>query len=100
MLFGGAATFNAWGEVRSSFIYGNYVAVVLLHYVLVEILLAAFLHAGLLTDDLPPRVPFQERLKRCRTCALITDEVSIRATGDDVNGYARIGGAVGGRSLG
>jgi hypothetical protein len=74
MLFGGAATFNAWNEARSSFIYGNYVGVILLCQALVENLLAAFLHASLLGGDLPPMVSLRETLKRCRSGGLVTDE--------------------------
>jgi len=48
MLFGGHVTYNAWIEARSSFVHGNYVATVLLCQSLIENLLAAFLHGGLL----------------------------------------------------
>src|SRR4051812_37357556 len=53
MLFGGQMTYNAWVEARSSFVHGNYVATVLLCQSLIENLLAAFLHGGLMSE-LPP----------------------------------------------
>lgn len=55
MLFGGYAALSAWSEARSSFVNGNYVATILLCQSLIENLLAAFLHTGLMLDDLPPR---------------------------------------------
>ena len=74
MLFGGLATANAWMETRSSFIHGNFLATVVLCQSLVENLLAAFLHAGLLIDDLPPRIAFRDTLKRCQDRNLICDQ--------------------------
>lgn len=71
MLFGGAATFGAWAEARSSFVHGNYVATVLLCQSLVENLLAAYLHSAL-TIDASQRVSFRETLKRCLARNLIT----------------------------
>lgn len=76
MLFGGHVTYNAWIEARSSFVHGNYAATVLLCQSLIENLLAAFLHGGLL-DELPPRIQFGETLKRCKAAGILTD--------DDVN---------------
>lgn len=76
MLFGGAATFNAWTEARSSFVHGNFVATTLLCQSLVENLLAAFLHAGLMMDDLPPRIPFRDTLERCQDRNLISGQDS------------------------
>jgi hypothetical protein len=73
MLFGGHVTYNAWVEARSSFVHGNYVATVLLCQSLVENLLAAFLHGGLL-DELPSRIQFDETLRRCREKNLLTNE--------------------------
>jgi len=73
MLFGGRVTYNAWIEARSSFVHGNYVATVLLCQSLIENLLAAFLHGGLL-NELQPRVQFDETLKRCREAGILTDE--------------------------
>jgi hypothetical protein len=78
MFFGGAATFNAWTEARSSFVHGNFAATILLCQSLVENLLAAFLHAGLMMDDLPPRIAFRDTLKRCQDRNLI----SVQDSGD------------------
>lgn len=72
MLFGGHVTHNAWIEARSSFVHGNYVATVLLCQSLIENLLAAFLHGGLL-NELPPRLQFDETLKRCKAAGILTD---------------------------
>jgi len=76
MLFGGAATFNAWTEARSSFVRGNFAATILLCQSLVENLLAAFLHAGLMMEDLPPRIAFRDTLKRCQDRNLISGQDS------------------------
>src|SRR6266540_6477910 len=76
MLFGGHVTYNAYVEARSSFVRGNFVATVLLCQSLVENLLAGFLHGGLL-DELPPRIQFDETLRRCRAKELLTDEDAI-----------------------
>jgi hypothetical protein len=73
MLFGGHLTYNAYVEARSSFVHGNYVATVLLCQSLVENLLAGFLHGGLM-DELPPRIQFDETLRRCRVKELLTDD--------------------------
>jgi hypothetical protein len=73
MLFGGHVASNAWIEARSSFVHGNHVATVLLCQSLIENLLAAFLHGGLL-NDLPPRIQFDETLKRCKEAGILTDE--------------------------
>ncbi len=75
MLFGGTAAFNAWTEARSSFVHGNFAATILLCQSLVENLLAAFLHAGLMMD-LPPRIAFSDTLKRCRDRNLISGQDS------------------------
>ena len=76
MLFGGAVSFNAWTEARSSFVHGNFAATILLCQSLVENLLAAFLHTGLMMEDLPPRIAFRDTLKRCRDRNLISDQDS------------------------
>jgi hypothetical protein len=73
-LSGGSATLSAWTEARSSFVYGNYVGTILLCQSLVENLLASFLHASLLVDDLPPRIAFKETLNRCQSHNLVSDE--------------------------
>lgn len=74
MIFGGHAAHNAWIEARSSFVHGNFCATVLLCQGLVEHLLAAYLHAGLLIDDIPDRIPFRETLRRCRERDVISDQ--------------------------
>ena len=74
MLFGGAATFSAWTEARASFVHGNFAATILLCQSLVENLLAAFLHAGLMMNDLPPRIAFRDTLKRCQDRNLISGQ--------------------------
>jgi hypothetical protein len=73
MLFGGQTTYHAWAEARSSFIHGNYVATIVLCQSLAENLLAAFLHGGPV-DDLPPRIHFDETLRRCRASGLLIDQ--------------------------
>ena len=76
MIFGGAATFNAWTEARSSFVHANFAATILLCQSLVENLLAAFLHVGLMLEDLPPRIAFRDTLKRCQDRNLISNQDS------------------------
>jgi hypothetical protein len=73
MLFGGQITHNAWVEARSSFVHGNYVATVLLCQTLIENLLAAFLHGGLM-NELPSLIKFDETLRRCRVAEILTDQ--------------------------
>jgi hypothetical protein len=73
MLFGGPITHNAWVEARSSFVHGNYVATVLLCQTLIENLLAAFLHGGLM-NELPSLIKFDETLRRCRAAEILTDQ--------------------------
>jgi hypothetical protein len=73
MLFGGPTTHNAWVEARSSFVHGNYVATVLLCQSLIENLLAAFLHGGLL-NELPNKIKFDETLRRCRAEGVLDDD--------------------------
>lgn len=74
MIFGGHAAYHAWIEARSSFVHGNFVATILLCQGLVEHLLAAYLRAGLLSDDLPERIQFADTLRRCREREVISDE--------------------------
>lgn len=71
-MFPGPAAALAWVEARSSFVNGNFVATVLLCQSMVEHLLASFLHAGLLVDDLPARVSFRETLKRSQERGLVS----------------------------
>jgi hypothetical protein len=73
MLFGGSTTHNAWVEARSSFVHGNYVATVLLCQSLIENLLAAFLHGGLM-KELLKRIEFAETLRRCRAVGILDDQ--------------------------
>lgn len=74
VIFGGHAAYHAWVEARSSFVNGNFVATILLCQGLVEHLLAAYLHAGLLVDDIPDRIQFADTLRRCREREVISDE--------------------------
>lgn len=74
MIFGGHAAYYAWVEARSSFVHGNFAATVLLCQGLVEHLLAAYLHAGLMIDDIPERIPFRETLRRCSDQDVISDQ--------------------------
>ncbi len=74
MIFGGHAAYHAWVEARSSFVHGNYVATILLRQGLVEHLLAAYLHAGLLVDAIPDRIQFADTLRRCRDREVISDD--------------------------
>ena len=74
MIFGGHAPYHAWIEARSSFVHGNFVATVLLCQGLVEHLLAAYLHGGLMVDDLPERIAFRVTLSRCRERGVISEQ--------------------------
>ena len=73
MMPGGETTYNAWGEARTSFIHGNYIATVMLCQGLAEHLLAAYLELGLGGESLPDRVRFDDTLERCVSRKLITD---------------------------
>lgn len=61
MIFGGSPAWHAWVEARSSFVHGNFVATVLLCQGLMKQLLAAYLHARLLIEDLPEKIKFSPR---------------------------------------
>jgi hypothetical protein len=74
MIFGGPAAYLAWVEARDCFVHGNFVATILLCQGLVEQLLAAYLHAGLLVGDIPERFQFRETLRRCREHDVISDD--------------------------
>lgn len=63
MLPGGETTWHAWNEARTSYIHGNYVAVVMLCQGLAEHVLAG--HFSLRPGTLPPRISFRETLDRC-----------------------------------
>lgn len=80
MIFGGSAAWHTWVEARSSFVHGNFVATVLLCQGLIEQLLAAYLYAGLLIEDLPAKIKFSQTLARCRERDIITldDEQDLR----------------------
>ena len=72
MLFGGAATFNAWTEARSSFVHGNFAATIVLSQSLVENLSCCVSPCRPMMDDLPPRIAFRDTLKRCQDRNLIS----------------------------
>jgi hypothetical protein len=74
MIFGGHSAYHAWVEVRSSFLHGNFVATILLCQGLAEHLLAAYLQAGLLVDDIPERIQFADTLRGCRERDAISDQ--------------------------
>lgn len=74
MISGGPAAYLSWVEARDCFVHGNFVATVLLCQSLVEQLLAAFLHAGLLIDDIPERIQFRETVRLCREHNVISDD--------------------------
>ncbi len=65
MLPGGETAFAAWIEARSSFVHGNFVATVLLCQGLAEHVLAAHLALDIFGDQVPPRITFDQTLKRC-----------------------------------
>jgi hypothetical protein len=73
MIYGGHAAALAYGEARSSFVTGNFLATVMLCQSLVEHLLAAFLHAALL-HSVPPKIHFRDTVKRCKELGLLTDQ--------------------------
>jgi len=59
---------------RASFVHGNFVATILLCQGLAEHLLAAYLHAGVLVDNIPERIQFADTLRRCRERDVISDQ--------------------------
>lgn len=77
MIPGGHAAYHAWIEARSSFVHGNFIATILLCQGLAEQLLAAHLHADLLIDDIPDRIPFRETLRRCREQDVISSQDAV-----------------------
>src|SRR5947209_1013362 len=77
MLFGGEITYAAWREARWSFIHGNFTATVLLCQGLAEHLLASFLYAALLIDDLPDRITFADTVRRCQERNVISKQDAI-----------------------
>jgi hypothetical protein len=74
MIYGGPAAYLAWVEARDCFVHGNFVATVLLCQSLVEQLLAAYLHVGLLVDKIPEHIKFRKTLSLCRERNVISDE--------------------------
>lgn len=74
MIFGGHSANLAWVEARSSFVHGNFIATILLCQGLAEHLLAAYLHAGLLVENIPERIQFADTLHRCRERDVISDQ--------------------------
>ena len=58
----------------NSFVHGNFVATILLCQGLAEHLLAAYLHAGLLVENIPERIQFADTLRRCRERDVISDQ--------------------------
>lgn len=72
MLFGGHPSSLAYGEARSSFVNGNYVATIMLCQSLMEHLLAAYLH-GTLMLELKAKQKFGETLKECQSRGLLCD---------------------------
>lgn len=74
MIFGGPAAHLAWVEARDCYVHGNFVATVLLCQGMVEQLLAAYLHAGLLMDEIPERIQFHKTLRLCRERGVISDD--------------------------
>lgn len=73
-IFGGYAAYHGWVEARATFVHGNFVATILLCQGLAEHLLAAYLHAGLLVDNIPERIQFADTLRRCRERDVISDQ--------------------------
>jgi hypothetical protein len=80
LLAGGETSWTHWTEARSSFVHGNYAATVFLAQGLAEHLLADHLRIGLMGEELPERISFQETLSRCRTRDIISeaDETDLR----------------------
>jgi len=66
MLPGGETALALWTEARSSFVHGNFVATVLLCQGLAEHVLAAQLALDIFSnEEVPPRIKFDQTLKRC-----------------------------------
>lgn len=73
MIFGGHAASLAYGEARSSFVNGNFIATIFLCQCLVEHVLASFLHAGRL-KELPRKVHFSETLRHCKERGFLSNQ--------------------------
>jgi hypothetical protein len=72
MIFGGHAAATAYTEARSAFVNGNFIATIFLCQSLIEHVLAAFLHGGLL-EEIPRKITFRQALQRCKDRGLLTD---------------------------
>jgi hypothetical protein len=73
MIFGGHPAALAYGEARSSFVNGNFLATIVLCQSLAEHLLAGFLHAALV-QDVPRKVQFRDTLKICKERGMLTEQ--------------------------
>lgn len=62
----------AWGEARSSFVNGNYLATVLVCQAMAEQMLASYLTMQLIPEPLPRRVAFRDTLSRCEAQGIIS----------------------------
>lgn len=72
MMPGGSFTQTAWAELRARFIQGHFIATVVLSQGLAEHILAAELTLGLDAEELPPKIAFQETLRRCVSKGLMS----------------------------
>lgn len=72
IVFGGTAAYASLNEARSSFVHGNFVASILLCQALAENILAGYLHVRM--EELPPKVSFNETLKRCQAQGILSQE--------------------------
>ncbi|MFI0847160.1 hypothetical protein [Mesorhizobium sp. IMUNJ 23232] len=72
LLFGGTVAHTALTEARSSFVYGNFAATILLCQSLAENNLAGLLHVA--GEDLPAKVGFHETLRRCLAMGFLSSE--------------------------
>ena len=80
IISGGEVTYTHWAEARSSFVNGNFAATVFLCQGLAEHLLASFIHISSMGDSFPPKISFQETIKRALKQELISveDEANLR----------------------
>lgn len=70
----GETSHVSWLEARSSFVHGNFIAVVMLCQGLAEHVLASHLSMGLDATPLPIRVQFKDTLKRSVDDGVISEE--------------------------
>lgn len=73
-LIPGATSHLSWLEARSSFVHGNFIAVVMLCQALAEHVLASHLSMKLDAEQLPPRLQFKDTLKLCIDNGLIREQ--------------------------